>query len=151
MVPKDNERFTVYCADGADYIADTKEPVDIIVVDGFDVGGQAPTLCTEEFYKNCYQALADNGVMAVNLSENSKQHSTFIGRMRRVFSDAVFVVGAEDCTNKVVFAVKRDNENSHSEQSLLAQAAMLDKRHPVSFRQIIERMVSNRHNKLSSH
>lgn len=148
MVPKDSERFAVHCADGAVFVAEKTGTEDVIVVDGFDVGGQAPTLCTEEFYRHCYQALADNGVMAVNLSENAKQHSTFIYRMRRVFSDAVFVVSAEDCTNKVVFAVKKNSANTCSEQSLLANAATLDKRHPVSFRQIIERMAGNRHNKL---
>lgn len=152
MVPPDNERFAVYCDDGAAYVAEKSGTEDVIVVDGFDVGGQAPTLCTEMFYQHCYQALAPNGVMAVNLSENSKQHSTFIHRIRRVFSDAVIVVNAEDCTNKVVFAIKKNfnctGSNAFSEKTLLARAAQLDKQHPVSFRHIVERMATNRHNKL---
>src|SRR6478735_5681143 len=73
MVPPDDERFTVHCADGAAYISKKTGTEDVIIVDGFDVGGQAPTLCTEVFYQHCYQALAINGVMAVNLSENSNQ------------------------------------------------------------------------------
>lgn len=151
-VPADDGRFAVHCADGATFITAKSGTEDVIVVDGFDVGGQAPTLCTEAFYQDCYNALSDNGVMAVNLSENSKQHSTFIYRMRRVFSEAVIVVGAEDCTNKVVFASKKtlSDPDSFSERSLLARAAILDKHHPVSFRQIVERMAMNRHNRLSS-
>ncbi len=152
MVPQDNERFIVHCDDGAIHVSNIAGTQDVIVVDGFDVGGQAPSLCTEVFYQDCYNALTDNGVMAVNLSENAKQHSTFIYRMRRFFSDAVFVVAAEDCTNKVVFAIKKTSgtASAHlfSEKSLLAQAALLDKQHPVSFRQIVERMSMNRHNHL---
>jgi len=63
------------------------------------------------------------------------------------------VVKAEECTNKVVFALKKSagpSERSHpSQTSLLSIAAILDKQHPVSFRQIVERMVMNRHNNLS--
>ena len=59
------------------------------------------------------------------------------------------VVTAEDCTNKVVFAIKKGG--AINEKNLLAQAATLDKLHPVSFRQIVERMAVNRHNKLSTH
>ncbi len=153
MVPPDDERFAVHCADGAEYIsektnAQKSATQDVIIVDGFDVGGQAPTLCTEAFYQDCYRALADNGVMAVNLSENAKQHATFIHRMRRCFPDAVMVVTAEDCTNKVVFAIKKGG--AINEKTLLAQATKLDKLHPVSFRQIVERMAINHHNKLSA-
>ena len=147
VVPPDDERFSVHCADGAAFIGSKIGTEDVIIVDGFDVGGQAPTLCTEIFYQDCYRALADNGVMAVNLSENSKQHSTFIHRMRRCFPDVVIVVTAEDCTNKVVFAIKKGS--ALNEKFLLTQAAKLDKLHPVSFRQIVERMAVNRHNKLS--
>jgi spermidine synthase len=152
MVPQDEERFTVHCADGADYVANKTGTENVIVVDGFDVGGQATTLCTDAFYHDCYKALADGGVMAVNLSENSKQHSTFIHRMRRVFFDAVVVVNAEDCTNKVVFAIRQDQPSDtrqFSEKNLLARAMLLDKQHPVSFRQIVERMSMNRHNKMA--
>ncbi len=150
-IPKDSENFHIHCADGAAFIAQRENSEDVIVVDGFDLEGQAPTLCTERFYNDCYRALRDGGVMAVNLSENSKQHATFIKRMRNCFNDAVIVVAAEDCTNKIVFALKPGNTESTvapSEQNLLARAAALDKQHPISFRHMVERMAMNRHNTL---
>jgi spermidine synthase len=123
----------------------------VIIVDGFDLDGQASSLCTEKFYTHCYNALTDNGVMAVNLSENHRHHSMFITRMRNVFSDNVILVSAENCTNKIVFAVKNravvDNQQ-HSQKNLLALAAELDKQHPIAFRQMVERMITNRHNPL---
>lgn len=150
-VPADDMRFAVHCADGADYIAALRRRQDVIIVDGFDVGGQAPTLCTERFYRDCHVALAAGGVMAVNLSENSKQHAGFIKHMQRVFgSTQVLVTKAEACTNKVVFALKcavGDGEG-FSQKALLARAAELDRQYPVSFRQIVERMTMNHHNPL---
>lgn len=154
LVPADDARFAVHCADGAAYIheksiADKNGTEDVIIVDGFDVGGQATTLCTEAFYQQCYQALVDGGVMAVNLSENAKEHARYIKRMQRSFGDNVIVVKAEDCTNKVVFAIKPDADGKiWSQKELLVRAARLDKQHPVSFRQIVERMAMNHHNRL---
>lgn len=150
-VPADDSRFTVHCADGADHIARLENREDVIIVDGFDVGGQAPSLCTEKFYGDCFNALAQGGVMAVNLSENSRQHAGFIKRMQRVFgSPHVLVTKAESCTNKVVFAVKvaTGEHDGFSQKTLLARAAELDRLYPVSFRQIVERMATNRHNPL---
>lgn len=156
-IPPDDARFHIYCADGADYIAARENRDDVIIVDGFDLDGQAPSLCTESFYQHCYRALRNNGVMAVNLSENAKQHAGFIKRMRKCFADRVIVVAAEDCTNKVVFAIKQapmatgNTENNHfSEKKLLARAARLDKQHPIAFRQIVERMATNPHNPVSN-
>jgi spermidine synthase len=148
-IPPDDARFRIYCADGADYIAARENSDDVIIVDGFDLEGQAPSLCTEAFYHNCYRALRNNGVMAVNLSENAKQHAGFIKRMRKCFADRVMVVAAEDCTNKVVFAIKQSADatrNSFSEKMLLSRAARLDKQHPIAFRQMVERMATNPHN-----
>lgn len=149
-IPPDDARFHIHCADGADFIALLENSEDVIVVDGFDIDGQAPALCTDVFYRDCYRALRHNGVMAVNLSENAKQHATFIRRIRNCFADDVLVVAAEDCTNKVVFAVKRGSESAsdavYAEKKLLARAAVLDKAHPIAFRQIVERMAMNRHN-----
>lgn len=150
-VPADNPHFAVHCADGADYVAGLRASEDVIIVDGFDVGGQAPTLCTEAFYRACLDALLPGGVMAVNLSENAKQHAGFIKRMQRVFgSDHVIVAKAEACTNKVVFAVKAATADGEgfSQKALLSRAAKLDKLYPVAFRQIVERMAMNHHNPL---
>ena len=150
-VPADNAQFAVHCADGADYVAGLRASEDVIIVDGFDVGGQAPTLCTEAFYRACLDALLPGGVMAVNLSENAKQHAGFIKRMQRVFgSDHVIVVKAEACTNKVVFALKpaAGDGEGFSQKVLLSRAAQLDKLYPVAFRQIVERMAMNHHNPL---
>ena len=73
-------------------------------MDGFDVHGQPPQLCSQEFYEDCYRALASDGVMFVNLC--SPGHEQSIDKIRRAFDDRVLIVVPEDGENKVVFAVK---------------------------------------------
>jgi spermidine synthase len=103
-IPADDERFRVLCGDGADYVAATDSSPEVLLVDGFDIHGQSPQLCSQEFYEDCYRALASDGVMVVNLC--SPGHRQSIDRIRRAFDDRVHIAVPEDGENKVVFAVK---------------------------------------------
>jgi len=103
-IPADDERFRVICGDGADYVAATEDSPEVLLVDGFDIHGQPPQLCSLEFYEDCYRALASDGVMVVNLCSHGDQQS--IDQIRRAFDDRVFVAVPEYGENKVVFAVK---------------------------------------------
>jgi spermidine synthase len=103
-VPADDDRFLVICGDGADYIAETSGSLEVLLVDGFDIHGQPPQLCSQEFYDNCYRALAADGVLVVNLCGLENRRS--IERIRRSFDNRVLVVIPEDGENKIVFAIK---------------------------------------------
>jgi spermidine synthase len=48
-IPADSERFRVLCGDGADYVATTEGSPEVLLVDGFDIHGQSPQLCSREF------------------------------------------------------------------------------------------------------
>jgi spermidine synthase len=103
-IPADDERFRVLCEDGADYVATTEDSPEVLLVDGFDIHGQSPQLCSQEFYEDCYRALASDGVMVVNLCSPGHQQS--IDKIRTAFDDRVLIVVPEDGENTVVFAVK---------------------------------------------
>lgn len=151
-IPADDHRFAIHTCDGAAFIAKRLIAQDVIIVDGFDVGGQSFSLCTDAFYNDCHRALRNGGVLAINLSDNPKPHARLIKRIRRCFNEAVLVVTADECTNKIVFAVKQDpaSEKDFSYSHLLTHAAELDRLYPVSFRQIVERMAGNKHNPLNA-
>lgn len=104
-IPADDERFRVICGDGADYVAGTEDSPEVLLVDGFDIHGQPPQLCSQEFYEDCYRTLAPDGVLVVNLCNSGFQPS--VDRIRRTFGDHVLVATPEDGENKVVFAMKR--------------------------------------------
>jgi spermidine synthase len=105
-IPKDDARFQVLCADGADFVYNASSQLDVLVVDGFDRQGQPAQLCSQSFYDHCYNALAPDGVMVVNLLHAELGNDIFLDRIRHSFDDAVIVVDALDSMNKIVFACK---------------------------------------------
>jgi spermidine synthase len=103
-IPADDVRFHVISGDGADYVAGAEDSPDVLLVDGFDIHGQPPQLCSQEFYEDCYRTLASDGVLVVNLCDNEYQQP--VDRIRRTFDDRVLVAIPEGGENRVAFAVK---------------------------------------------
>jgi spermidine synthase len=104
LIPADDDRLRVIHGDGADYVASTKDSPEVLLVDGFDVHGQPPQLCSEGFYADCYRMFATDGLLVVNLCDHDSQQC--IDRIRKTFDDRVLIVTPEDGENQVVFAAK---------------------------------------------
>lgn len=109
-IPEDEERIAVICADGADFIHDlrsgTSSRYDVLLVDGFDSQGQAPSLCTQRFYDDCFQTLSPEGIMVVNLHHDHPDHSVFTGRIRLAFDGNLLEMASKEKSNSIVFARK---------------------------------------------
>ena len=105
-IPPDDERLSIQLADGADFVKCTDRKYDVLVVDGFNLTGQPPQLCSQSFYDDCYAALAVDGIMAVNLIDNEYLSQLYIERMRHSFGGAVIVIPAIESLNRIVFACK---------------------------------------------
>lgn len=146
LIPADDERFHVFCEDGADFVKKCNGSEDVIIVDGYDIEGYCPTLCTESFYEDCYHSLTDGGVMAVNLFGNKKQRNIIINNVKNVFKGFFVVVTSEDMTNKILFSVKADAENI-TEKRLLITAKLLESQINIDFNRIVESiMLTNKNN-----
>lgn len=105
-IPPDAPNFKVVCADGAVYVRDRSECVDVLLVDGFDRDGQPGQLCSARFYDHCYAKLRDGGVLVVNMPSGDTKFGTYAARIRESFDDQVVVVEAEELGNKIAFAYK---------------------------------------------
>lgn len=138
-IPPDNERFSVICGDGAEYVAAQKNALDVLVVDGFGVQGQVPQLCSSQFYQDCHAALRRNGVLVVNVLGADTLLETYLDRLRRIFGALITVVPSEDCNNKILFAVKGGGVTL-SEDELMARADKLEAHHRLKFRRMVERL-----------
>lgn len=104
QVPPDDERFTVVAADGAMYLQSEAPQFAVLLVDGFDPGGQPAALCSQRFYDDCLAALPSGGVLAVNLHYDHPDYPLLFERIRRSFGgNAVEIVTLEK-SNCVVFA-----------------------------------------------
>jgi len=129
-IPSDNEKFRVLQADGADYVANRSEKIDVLLVDGFNEDGHPAKLCSAGFYDNCYAKLRNGGVMAVNLLANDLKYGTYTSRMRDSFDDKVVVVDAEEHGNKIAFAYKGNNFPL-AKGTLLERIRQLGPKHPI--------------------
>lgn len=65
----DDARVKLLFEDGIKFISNKENEYDLIIVDSTDPIGPGEGLFTEEFYKNCYKALKDDGIL-VNQHES---------------------------------------------------------------------------------
>ncbi len=106
-VPPDGPKFRVLAADGAQFVRDTDQRFDVLLVDGFDRGGQPPALCTQRFYDDCVDALAPQGVLVVNLHTGDALFDACLQRIARSAEAEPVLVNDADHGNSVAFAGRR--------------------------------------------
>jgi len=106
FVPPDDDRFRVIADDAARYVRGRRDECDVLIVDGFDHGGQPSRLCSSRFYDDARAMLAPGGAMVVNLHAGHRRHDTHFERIRRSFGQAVLGVDDTDGSNQIVFALK---------------------------------------------
>ncbi|WP_447725576.1 fused MFS/spermidine synthase [Sphingomonas koreensis] len=106
QIPRDDGRFRVVQADGADFVRDDRSYPDVILVDGFSRHGQARRLDDSEFYRNCRQRLGDDGVLVVNLCSNILARRIAKNRLRQTFGNRIAVVPIKGEQNRIVFSSK---------------------------------------------
>src|SRR5260370_5594528 len=99
-IPENDHKFRVLCEDGADYVARAPQKTDVLIVDGFNLDGQPPELCSQVFYNNCYHALTSSGLMIVNLCGDDDEAN--IRRIGKSFSN--ISIGRSGADDLVVFS-----------------------------------------------
>ena len=129
-IPGDHARFRIICADGADFVRAESEAFDVLLVDGFDRGGQPGQLCSAAFYDNCHAALRPDGVLVVNLCADDPGCELYIGRIGDSFDQKTIVVTADEGENKIVFACKSGGFPP-SFAELTGRLRSLESLHPV--------------------
>lgn len=132
-IPADDARFQVLLGDGAAWVTDTAMQPDVLIVDGFDAGGLPVQLSGQRFYDDCFAALADNGIMVVNLWNGYPHYDEYVARIRNSFAGSVVIVDAEDSVNHIVLAVK-NVEFPPAASTIRHHAKLLCLSHPVNFK-----------------
>lgn len=105
-IPEDDARLRVLLGDGAEWVADTTSQPDVLIVDGFDTDGLPAKLCSQRFYDDCFAALADNGIMVVNIWKDYPKYDEYLARINNSFDGNSMIVDAEDGFNNIVLAIK---------------------------------------------
>ncbi|WP_414635656.1 fused MFS/spermidine synthase [Aromatoleum sp.] len=138
-IPPDGPRLQVICGDGAEYVRTTDESPDVLIVDGFDVGGMPKQLCSAEFYDYCYETLADGGVMVVNLWSGDSRYGVYASRIRNTFEDRFVSVRSEEDSNRILFASKGRHFPPRRTE-LLERARALADAHPIGLMSMAQRI-----------
>lgn len=113
MIPNDDARFRVVHTDALAYLATTGEKADIILHDGFNADGLAPSLGTEAFYRLCCAALEHEGILVSNLWGDAGDLAGAMRRLYAVFGSRLWWSGASDSFNRIVFSAKCVNDETY--------------------------------------
>lgn len=105
-IPEDDHRFRILCEDGTKFVARNSNELDVLLVDAFDVDSLPEDLCSERFYDNCYRALADQGLLIVNLC--SADEKKIFDRICRSFNGQA-ILSPDNDGNAIIFACKGES------------------------------------------
>lgn len=101
-IPADDARLAVTQDDGAMWLRQRRGRFDLLLVDAYGPGGIPPQLDCQHFYDLCRDALASDGVMAINLYDTDLfLHRTWL---REAFGDHYLLLPEPGMSNEVAFA-----------------------------------------------
>lgn len=104
----ESPRSEIDHGDAADWVT---EPHNIgrftaLMVDLYDATAQGPVRGSPEFYRDCARALADPGVITVNLFGEHSSFEPNIEALRAAFPDGLLVLPEIDAGNRIAIGVK---------------------------------------------
>lgn len=130
-IPLDGARFQVLHADGARYLVQRCESIDVLLVDAFDEGGVAPSLATSEFYRYAARRLSPDGLLVMNMSGEQARYDVHLQRIHDAFGDLGLIASIKSGENDVLFAFKSAPRAAASE--LRARAEQWQERLGLDF------------------
>jgi spermidine synthase len=139
-IPADDARFRVVLGDGAEWVADTTSQPDVLIVDGFDADGLPAQLSSQRFYDDCFAALADNGIMVVNMWKDYPNYDEYLARISNSFAGNRLIVDAQDGFNHIVLAVK-NTAFPPAASTIRHHAKLLCQSHPLNFQALANMLV----------
>jgi spermidine synthase len=140
LIPADDTRFCVLADDGARWVVDTTFQPEVLIVDGFDTEGLPAALRSQRFYDDCFVAVADSGMLVVNLWGGYPNYELYLARICNSFAGRVLVLDSDDGFNKIILAVK-NGVFPPLRSSIKQHAATLDLTHALNFQVKSNRLI----------
>lgn len=107
-LPEDPRRLRIVIGDGAEFVANSDQTWDLILVDGFDANARAGALDTLPFYQAVRAHLSDDGMMVVNILGRSRGFKASVDRIRSAFEGRALAFPSCDSGNTIAFAATGD-------------------------------------------
>ena len=93
----EDPRTELVIADGAEFVAQTDQRYDVIVIDSTDPIGPAESLFRIDFYRNCKRCLRPGGVLVTQNGVpffQPEELTTTFGRLKPLFADVSFYLAS---------------------------------------------------------
>ena len=84
-IPADSERFRVVEADAVHYLPLHSGAADVLLLDGYDEDGLPDALSTPLYYRHCFEALREGGVLVANFNCDDERLAVSLGGWGRYF------------------------------------------------------------------
>jgi len=144
LVPGNDRRFRVLCADGADYVPTLDEKIDVLLADAFDKFGLATSIADIGFVRDAFNALRPDGILVMNLTGDKRQYAHLFDEALVVFDRQVLLVSVYDHCNHILFAFK-ERRFAPDWLRLKTQASELKARHGLDFPLFRQKMAQAAH------
>ncbi len=137
-VPED-ERLRIIQADAARYLPTTESDTDVLLLDGFDANGIAPTFLCRGFYEAAYRRLRLGGLLVANFSGPPERWYRHFQLLDDAFEGRVHVVRVTLGDNYIAFAFA-DPGFPFNWAQLEKRATMLADLIPLDFADFVGRL-----------
>jgi spermidine synthase len=135
----DDERLAIIEADAADYLPRVESDTDVLLLDGFNDEGIAPTFLNREFYLAARRRLRPAGLLVANFAGPKRDWAEHFSLLSEVFEGRVHVQRVPGGGNHIAFAFVDDNYPPDWTR-LKKQAEALASRIPLDFPMQVKRM-----------
>lgn len=99
-----DERLAIIQADAADYLPTAQADTDVMLLDGFDRDGIAPSLSDPAFFDAARRRLRPHGMLVANLAGAENNWRPHLTMLRDEFDDRVVLVRVAGDDNHIAFA-----------------------------------------------
>jgi spermidine synthase len=111
------------------------------MVDGYDDCSLVEALASQSFYDDCAAALAQDGVLVVNLWGSDKLFDVYLKRIEASFNGLVVCMTTARLSNIIVFGFKRSPGNPRW-QELKERARQLEAEYGLEFLDFVDALRS---------
>jgi spermidine synthase len=134
-----DDRLAIIHADAADYLPTAQADTDVLLLDGFDRDGIAPSLSDPAFFDAARRRLRPHGLLVANLAGAEDNWRSHLAMLRDEFDDRVILVRVAGDDNHIAFA--STDPNFPPNWNLLEKTALgLQRRHGLDYPEFLRKL-----------
>ena len=135
----DDARLSIIQADAADYLPLREGDTDVLLLDGFDAAGVAPTFLKRDFYQSALRRLRPAGLLVANFAGPKVGWAMHFSLLNEVFEGRVHLKHVAGSDNYIAFAFTEDSYPPKWAE-LKPQAKALADQMPLDFPVLLKRL-----------